>query len=112
MTDCLQICSSLKLNSIHCKPWHDGEPRNLATVLSISAKKDPDTVTDDEKNRVPREGGGRQILFVSSLLFPGSVLEFREAENNSSNQTLRKARAQEKQSYVSLKRVDISFLTV
>lgn len=65
---------------------------------------------DDEKNRVHSE---RQVGTSSSpLLFPGSVLKSREVENKSSNQTLLKARAQEKQSYVSLKRVDISFLTV
>lgn len=57
-------------------------------------------------------GEAGSLFFISSLLFPGSVLEFREAENNSTNLTLGKGRAQEKQSYVSLKRVNISFLTV
>lgn len=90
-------------------PW---EPKNLAAIWSISAKKDWDIVKGD-KNRVHREQGEAGILFfISSLLFPGSVLEFREAESNSTNQALWKARAQEKQSYVSLKRANISFLTV
>lgn len=58
------------------------------------------------------KGEAGSLFFISLLLFPGSVLEFREAENKSTNQTLPKARAQEKHSSASLKGVNISFLTV
>lgn len=34
------------------------------------------------------KGEAGSLLFIFSLLFPGSVLEFREAENNSTHQTL------------------------
>lgn len=44
----------------------NSSPGNLATVLSISAKKDQDTVMDDEKNGVHRE---RQAATSSPLYF-------------------------------------------